>query len=456
MRARSTAFLDANRRRLQICGALLLSACNAPPSGGPSQAATSPAPEASASSNPSATSSAAATAVAAHPRTIVRKKSPEERLAEDSAACDKGSAIGCRRVADRYRGYGHVAGCGVASDRPKPRRAVVAGEAKKNITAYEKAARRACELGDAEACFQARESPIRPELSSVGRDLCTRSLGAECPLVLWQNDLHPDFKKLLDGDRQSSLGFPFPYINLTLLYRRDKHDGAGDSIPANYAALAEHIWTASHEVGEVFMMLDKDGFTLEAVAPLKKKAAESLVTWCLEGDCTCGEAARYLEPSDPRRAELAEIGCEDGDPDACYLQGLLLEEAHQDASAWRLFEVACPRVVAVDNRPEIYSHRACDHLAAKYEEAIGVPKDPESAYFYASRACLDTGMEIDHAPCLRLGRYEAKGFGTLSQGDSGYGSYLGPIGAPFFHNECKRASVKEQCEREKLFDLSPR
>src|SRR5262245_40323998 len=105
---------------------------------------------------------------AAAPLSLKRKSTPVERRKADESACLAGGAEACRRMADRSRGFGHTAGCGI--ERPGPLRSikVQGGSALsvriKQMSGDTQADRRnlfqwinkACDLGDEEACGIAR------------------------------------------------------------------------------------------------------------------------------------------------------------------------------------------------------------------------------------------------------------------------------------------------------------
>src|SRR5262245_40142643 len=55
---------------------------------------------------------------AAAPSSLKRKSTPVDKRKADESACLAGGAEACRRMADRFRGYGHPAGCGI--ERPGP------------------------------------------------------------------------------------------------------------------------------------------------------------------------------------------------------------------------------------------------------------------------------------------------------------------------------------------------
>jgi len=204
-------------------------------------------------------------------------------------------------------------------------------------------------------------------------------------------------------------------------------------------------------------MLDKNGYTPAALAPLRKTLGEALTTLCLEGDCVCGEAARYLDPADARIADLARMGCDDGEPDACFVLGDLYDRGagveKSPATAFRLYEVACPPVIAGDGREERYSKAACALLAQRYGDGDGMEKDIYRSYYYASLACTRGGFERDHTPCLRRGLLHAQ---HQFRSDDILGSPLS-AGLRFFFGidvdpvnakECERPSVQALCKRD--------
>jgi TPR repeat protein len=165
----------------------------------------------------------------------------------------------------------------------------------------------------------------------------------------------------------------------------------------------------------------------------------------------CGEAASLLQPSDPRREDLARIGCDDGEPDACFLLGKMTEQKDPNG-AKALYDVACPAVIADDGREEIYSKAACDALSTLYEEGRAVAKDSDRGYYYSRLACTRSGFALDHAPCVRKALYHARNYrgGTtdwlLTTAQLARKVLNGDDGPPVFAKECERPSVAELCK----------
>jgi TPR repeat protein len=241
------------------------------------------------------------------------------------------------------------------------------------------------------------------------------------------------------------------------LYEREKARG-GDVLPAEIAAIAERICRTTLECDDVFMMLDKNGYAPAALAPLRKAVGEALAAACLEGECVCGEAARYLDADDPRLVDLARMGAGDGEPDAIFVLGDLHERGagveKDPTAAFALYELACPAELAADEREERYSKPACARLAERYEEGATLEQDSFRAYYYASRACTRGGFERDHAPCLLRGRLHAQyGFRDpkiIFEPPSQLARrFFFGLGAPPVNGkECERPSVEELCKRD--------
>src|SRR5262245_5733090 len=76
-------------------------------------AAPSPPSSSEASATASLIASAAPEVPSLEPAKLARKTTPKDRRLADEKACEGGDSSACRRAADRYRGYGHIAGCGV-------------------------------------------------------------------------------------------------------------------------------------------------------------------------------------------------------------------------------------------------------------------------------------------------------------------------------------------------------
>jgi TPR repeat protein len=361
---------------------------------------TTPAPAPGAGSSAPVAAAADAGMPSLTPTTLARKTTPRDRRLADEKACDESDVAACRRAADRHRGYGHIAGCGVDRPGPKPRRLVTAADQKSDVREYDRWIRKVCDSGDQDACIEGRANLGSVVITSRTAHACTRGGLGDCPLYQWVIGLHPEKKKALEDERRSFMTTGFHGYLFADLFRKEKVRG-GDTLPKEIADLALRICATTHECDAVMLMLDENGYTPAAVAPVRKAAGEELVTACLAGECECGEAARYLDSGDARTLDLAKIGCDDGDPEACYVLGDLFERgvgvAKDGVKAFVLYQQACPTVLAEDGRADIYSKAACDRLSAWAEEGVDVEKDRDRAFFYANLACPGDGIEVD--PC---------------------------------------------------------
>jgi TPR repeat protein len=391
------------------------------------------------------------------PASLERKTTPRERRLADEQACEANDAARCRRAADRYRGYGHIAGCGVDREGPRPRRMVTAADAASDAKLFDRWIRRACDLGDEDACVQGRNNVASHRIAERDADACARSGLADCPLYQWVAATRPEKAKAVEAARRQFMDQVFGGKLFGELYARQKAKN-GYALPADLAGVVERLCATTLECDDVFMMLDKDGYTPDALAPVRKAAGERLVARCLDGDCVCGEAARYLDPADPRLLDLARIGCDDGEPDACFVLGDLYDRGagveRSPATAFALYEVACPSALASDRREERYSKAACARLAERYEEGTSLEKDVFRAYFYTTLACTRGGFERDHAPCVRRGRLQIQNnFGKFeltlqTNAETAREFFYGIEGDPVNGKECERPSVEALCKRD--------
>jgi TPR repeat protein len=422
---------------------------------------TSPPPSPSASAPIAAASAPAALDTDAglpslKPTTLVRKGSPHDRRVADEKACDGGDAAACRRAADRYRGYGHIAGCGVDRPGAKPRRLVTAADAKGDRREYDRWIRKVCALGDEEACLQGTANLDGASVDRRSVQACSRSGVGDCPHYQWVVGMHPEKKKLIDEARRKYITSGNPAQLFVELFSKEKKRG-GDELPKEIADLAQRICTTSRECDEVMLMLDENGYTAAATAPVRKAVGEALTAACLDGECECGEAARYLDPGDARVLDLARIGCDDGEPDACFVLGDLYERGaglDKDlVKAFALYDQACPSVMASDGRADIYSKAACDRLSAWSEAGTDVEKDRDRAFFYAKLACPGDGVAIDHSFCVHraifhsVNEYRSMDHFLMTTQDIGRLIFHGPEGKPIEGKECSRPSVAELCKK---------
>lgn len=424
---------------------------------------TAPAPPPSASASSSAMAAAAAPSASAvvdesslKPAALARKTTPKDKRLADERACEGGDAAACRRAADRYRGYGHIAGCGVDRPGPKPRRLVTAADADADIKQFDKWIRRLCDLGNEEACLQGQQNLQSVRITPRTSYACARGGVGDCPLYQWVVGMHPEKTKALDAARRQFITTGIHGNLFVDLFRKEKKRG-GDVLPKEVADLAARICETTRECDEVMLMLDENGYTPQAVAPVRKAAGEALVRACLEGDCVCGEAARYLDSADARAADLAKIGCEDGEPDACFLLGDLYERGagvpKDLAKAFALYGLACPTMIADDGRADIVSKAACDRLSAKYEEGKELAQDRDTAFFYSTIACPDEGVAFDHSFCVHRAifhgqhNYRSRRYYLITIPEVARLFLNGPDSDPFNAKECERPSVAELCKQ---------
>lgn len=389
------------------------------------------------------------------PTTLARKTTPKDRRLADERACEGGDPAACRRAADRYRGYGHIAGCGLDRPGPKPRRLVTAADSEADIKGFDKWIRRLCDLGNEEACLQGQANLDTVKITLRTAYACARGGVGDCPLYQWAVGMRPEKTKLIDDARRGFITTGVHGKLFVELLGKEKTRG-GDALPKEVAELAERVCKATHEYDEVIMMLDENGYTPSAVAPVRKAAGEELVRACLEGECVCGEAARYLEPTDARVADLARIGCDDGEPDACFVLGDLYERgagmAKDAQKAFSLYQLACPSTVASDGRADIVSKAACDRLSVKYEEGAELAQDRDRAFFYSTLACKGESVEVDHAFCVHRAIFHAKHdyrsrtHYLLTTTEAGRLFYHGSDTEPVKAKECDRPSVAELCK----------
>jgi TPR repeat protein len=438
-------------RKPLLAALALLAACGKPAPGAPGAT-----PQGAAEAGVAASMEDAAPP-SLRPTKLERKATPRERRLADEKACEANDVARCRRAADRYRGYGHIAGCGVDRARPAPHRMVTADDASGDAKLYDRWIRRACDLGDPDACVEGKNNVSSSRVSEFTADTCLRSGLDDCPLYQWVAATRPGEAKAVEEARRQFMAAVYGGKLFRELYRREKTRG-GDVLPPEIATIAERICRTTLECDDVFMMLDKDGYTPAALAPLRKTAGESLTTACLEGDCVCGEAARYLDATDPRLADLARMGCDDGEPDGCFVLGDLYDRGagveKSAATAFGLYDVACPSLVADDGREELYSKAACARLAERYEEGETLEKDVFRAFFYSTLACTRGGYERDHLPCLRRGRLHAQN--QFKKYDdymttplaAGLEFFFGASGEPVDAKECERPSVAALCKRD--------
>jgi TPR repeat protein len=384
--------------------------------------------------------------------TLKRKATPSERFAKDDAQCKAGDRAACRSLADRYSGAGVQAGCGVPRERALPSLKRVSSDADSDWKAYVRALTKACELGDEDACALARFAP------RIRRNAGTRwvrwdgvsSAHDAVGIRVFRSKLDPVWAKTLVDRRNKCLG---PVAEgscdtpTTTLFKKRKAPADG-KLTKELQGFAEEACKQTRDCDEIYMMLDKEGYSPEELAPVRSAFATTLVDACVEGDCTCGEATKYLPADDARRADLAILGCENGEAEGCYALARLYENGtgvdKSETRSRELYDLACPPIRPQGGPFGEYSPHACDRLADLYVGGPYPGKDRPRGKYYAEYACRHPGREFDHAPCVRLGLlWSTKRTSTGRNGDEARSAAWG--NGDEYDNECHRPSVKEQC-----------
>lgn len=408
---------------------------------------------------------------------LQRKTSPIDKRKADEEACAAGKAEGCRALADRYRAYGHISGCGIAREKYAQKVSFANGssttvrikrmsedwEADEN--GFTKWIRKACDLGDTEGCSLDRKPMLnfRTVKEKAAADVALRSSVESSALFLWKKAQNPKATEKILEKRTKCIDDSYNCERESFqFYHRDMAKPPTE-LEKTTRELAESIITKTLDARTVFLLLDKNRYTAEMLSPVREHAGKVLVEACLEGSCTCGDAAVFVAKEDPRRLDLARLGCENGEAEGCYELAQMYEGGvgvTKDEKAARvLYELACPSYRPNDYQDEPktaeYSAAACDRLAEIYEDGAMPPKDVPRARYYAEFACRFPGMQQDHAPCIRLARYWASRAirsncdnewcaGDMAQALE---KLNGPSMTPFEAKECERPSVKALCEK---------
>lgn len=432
--------------------ALALVACSEPAPAGPPEALASVASASQSVAQTEPIAAPAAVAAKEAPRdmfattTLKRSATPQDVRVRDEGQCDKGDADACRRMADRYRGYGDPAGCGVDRGRGAIFSKRTPLDTYADDAAFKKWIARACDAGDTAACSieLAGRTDYR-HLAST--DALWTTLHRNDPrrsgLARFQGIFRPEFtpacfsKTPGDGkcwDRD--------------LFRKSKVDPK--ALDEKTSAALLEACSSTLECDLVWMMLDKHHYPADVLAPYRANAAKVLTAACLAGSCTCGQATRFVDATDPNRVDLAKLGCENGEAEACFVLGTLHESGSgvpkDEALARRLYELACPAKVPLEQsaspRRGEYSARACARMAAYYDEGAVPPKDDARAFFYLDKGCPAPGLAIDHEACVKVARYWLTTARNTGRNDEDAGLYLRR------KDECKRPSVAALCEQE--------
>jgi hypothetical protein len=415
----------------------------------------SPAPSGSAAlvaSAPQATGSVAQLDTKLPPTMLKRKATPAELYAKDDAACTGGDKAACTRMAERFSGTGNEGGCGVPRGRPFPMVKRISADTRADHEAYLAAVTKGCASGDTEACKYKKaysadrnDDPRRIRYAGIRRD--STHLG----VWLFQSALLPDVAKTLADIRKQCVAGVCTYPR-TALFKKTKPPSDG-KLAKEIAAMAIDACDKTHDCDDIYMMLDKDGYTPDELQGVRAAFAKTLTQACLEGECTCGEATKYVADSDATAPDLAVLGCENGEAEGCFALARLYETgksvAKDERQAGILDDVACPTIHAVSSsETELgeYSPHACDHFA---EIFLGGPypgKDRDRGIYYSDFACMNPGYEPDNAPCVRRGmEFATKRVSTQHNGGDARSAAWADSDPLSVDNECNRPSVKEQC-----------
>lgn len=412
--------------------------------------------------------------------TLARITTPTDKRKGDEAACGTGNAEACRAMADRYRGYGHVDGCGIERKTQVHSISLASGTSlsvrikrisedwENNEEAFTSWIAKACDLGHAEACSLDRDvvKNFRTIKEKAAEDMALRSNVETSALFAWRKAKSQTSFEYLLGIRKTCVGNEYNcHRDSMLLYLREYVKKPPTELEPATREAAEAILTKTLDARTVILMLEKNGYTPEMLVPVREHAAKVLVNACLEGSCVCGDAAHFVPKDDVRRVDLARFGCENGESEGCYELGRLYEvgqDVPKDEKAARaLYELACPPIRpaewADEQKTGEYSPAACDRLAEIYEDGAMPPKNIPRARYYAELACKDPGKQYDHAPCIRLARYWAsQAIRSNCQSEWCTGDmvnamekFYGPRQPPAEPKECERPSVKALCEKYK-------
>lgn len=390
---------------------------------------------------------------------FVRTATPAERFKKDHAGCDADDKAACRSLARRYAGGGPLAGCGVPRERPQPFVKRTPSDAAKDKLPFLRAMTKACDLGDTDACGIAAMSGETYGNRGAWDARLTALHTDPMEVGIWRFRLKqglPDVTKTLNDRRAKCLAPPDGFSCTapdSALFKRETPPEGG-KLPSDLQKLAEEACSATLDCDDIYTVLDRNGITPEALAPVRAAFASALVEGCKAGDCTCGEATKYLPDGDPQTFDLAALGCENGEPEGCYALGRLFEEGKgvekSEARAKALYDVACPptRTRNVGLPMGDYSPRACDRLAELAMGGETYPgKERARAKYYMEFACQHPGRELLHAACIRRGMLWATKKASSGPGrNADEAKYAAWAGSDAAKGECTRPSVKAECE----------
>lgn len=333
------------------------------------------------------------------PVNLHRKAEPSALFARDEQGCDNGDKAACRSLADRYSGLGPRGGCGVPRARPAPFLRRAPSDAPSDEDNLVRAFSQACSLGDTEACVLGNFA--RKTSSLTDRDarwLGVRASPVAAGIRLFRStEEKQQVWQRLQQDRDDCLTKDSCKPSLGALFSGDRSPKDG-KLSAAIRQRAIDACAATHDCDDLYLALDRAGYSKQELSPVREAFAKILVDACEEGECTCGQATLYLPEDDPQLTDLGILGCAAGEAEGCYQLARAYEDgrgvAADAAMAKRLFEHACPTPYPKSNeRAAEYSAHACDRLSA-------LATDRQLALFYAGAACRFRALEQDHLPCV--------------------------------------------------------
>ncbi|MFO0549683.1 MAG: hypothetical protein U0271_14925 [Polyangiaceae bacterium] len=316
-------------------------------------------------------------------------------------------------MADRYRGYGDPAGCGVDRGRSLPFNKRLHVDTRSDTALFRSFVGRACDLGDKQACLVLSHDKAQPPPSSRFAEIDLLRVRLErSGLAEWQRIARPamffELRRHRDDCLADEHGF-HPCWGDELALRVTGVIDAKGPTPEVIRQIDEACATTL-ECNRILRMAEREGADEEALRPRREKAVDVLVAACEEGSCTCGQATKLMGEDDPRYVDAAKLGCSAGEAEACFALGRLYEDGRlglprDPVTALSLYRVACPEQLPVEGfgsalRGE-YSPRACARLAALYRDGELVAKDKPRANFFQEAAC-DTGYAVIDLGCVDL------------------------------------------------------
>lgn len=424
---------------------------------------------------PAPVASAAPSSAPAKP-SVKRKTTAAALRVADEKECLAGKAEACRRMADRYRGYGHTAGCGLERSDGD----IIRGRTDEKLTSRLKRLiedrdadakefltwiGKACDLGDSEACGIegfVRAGRLPSDRLDVEYAGLLENVHGSALAEFVEATNKTKYEKYLKARNSCWFEYSTACWDLSDLLVTPEKDEVRPELTPELLAKLQKIGEKTLDFDSLYMVLDRFGHAPEALAPLKTHASKTLLEACVEGGCVCGEAAKTLPLDDPRVPDLARWGCENGEASGCYVLAKLYEEGKgvekDEMFARSLYETACPsRRPYSTLRNSEFEQAACLRLAEMAVGGANPPKDRERTDYYMRGVCTDPGMEKDHSYCVKRAKYWTSGLLTTPCTDPNSEYCLtavkeatlymnGRKEGPSKGKECERPSVKAECD----------